>query len=278
MFCNHCGAANADTNAVCQQCGQPISPVAPPAPDSPMPSVSRTMPSVELPPPPGLPQNGLPQGQLPQQWPQPQTTSGLAIASLVCSLLCIPINIAGIICGHLALGEIKRSAGRIGGRGLAIAGLVIGYIQIAFIPFILIIAAIAIPNLLRSRIAANEASAVHSVRSINTAQMAWQNEKGGFTCSLPQLGPARVPGAPEDAVGYLDSQLSSGTKAGYHFSLRGCDPDLPNEPVRRYIVIAEPVTHNTSGVRAFCSDETGVIKIADDGLASTCLESGRPLM
>lgn len=282
MFCNHCGAANSDTNTVCQQCGQPVTPVAAINSDSPMPSVNRAMPSVDpapapgLPPASGLPSNGLPQGELPQQWPQPQTTSGLAIASLVCSLLCIPINIAGIICGHLALSEIKKSAGRIGGRGLAIAGLIVGYIQIAFIPFILIIAAIAIPNLLRARIAANEASAVGSIRMVNTAETAWSNAKGGYTCSLTELGPAGAAGAP-DAAGYLDAQLASGTKSGYHFSLRGCDPDLPNEPVRRFIVIAEPLRHNESGVKAFCSDETGVIKVATDGLGSTCLESGAPI-
>ena len=52
------------------------------------------------------------------------------------------------------------------GDGMAIAGLVLGYIGFAAIPFILIIAAIAIPNLLRARMAANEASAVGSLRTI----------------------------------------------------------------------------------------------------------------
>lgn len=278
MFCNYCGAPNPDTQTVCQQCGKTIIPVTPPtaAGDSPMPTVNRQMPSVEPPPPPGLPQQT---PQQPQQYAAPQHTSGLAIASLVCSIFCIPINIAGIICGHLALSEIKKSAGRIGGRGLAIAGLIIGYVQFALIPFILIIAAIAIPNLLRARIAANEASAVGSVRTINTAEVTWQsqNEKRGYTCSLAQLGPAGGPGAPSDAARLLNGKLASGTKDGYRFSLRGCDPDLPNEPVKRYIVIAEPVLPGQSGKRAFCSDESGIIKFATDGLGSTCLESGEPL-
>jgi hypothetical protein len=215
-----------------------------------------------------------------QQWPaQPQHTSGLAIASLVCSIVCFPVNIAGIICGHLALSEIKKSAGRIGGRGLAIAGLVIGYIQFAMIPFILIIAAIAIPNLLRSRIAANEASAVSAVRTLNTAEAVWQSqhEVQGYSCSLAQLGPAGVPGAPADAAGYIDGKLASGFKSGYRISLRGCEPDTPNEPAKRYMVIAEPSAPGQSGVRAFCADESGIVRFSKDGLGSSCLESGTPL-
>ncbi len=209
----------------------------------------------------------------------PEHTSGLAIASLVCSILCIPVNIAGIICGHLALSEIKKSAGRIGGRGLAIAGLIIGYLQIALIPFILIIATIAIPNLLRARMAANEASAVTFIRTINTAESVWQkdNPTRGFTCSLAQLGPKSGPGAPSDAAELIDASLASGMKNGYRFSLRGCEADLPNEPVKRYIVIAEPVNLGQTGQRAFCSDETGTIRSAKDGLGSSCLESGGDL-
>ena len=87
-------------------------------------------------------------------------TSVKAILSLVCGLLFfIPfLFIAAIVFGHLALSEIRKSAGRLKGEGIAIAGLVLGYIEIAGIPFLLIIAAIAIPNLLRARMAANESS------------------------------------------------------------------------------------------------------------------------
>jgi len=97
----------------------------------------------------------------------------MAIASLIFGFFFVffPLSIPAIVFGHIALSQIKRSAGRLGGRGLAIAGLVMGYLGIAMIPLILIIAAIAIPNLLRARIAANEASAATTVRSINTAQL-----------------------------------------------------------------------------------------------------------
>src|SRR5437879_12596996 len=90
-----------------------------------------------------------------------------AIASLICCILFffLPSAIVAIIMGHLSLSDIRRSAGRLGGRGMAIAGLVLGYTGLAIIP-VLIIAAIAIPNLLRARMAANEASAVGSLRTI----------------------------------------------------------------------------------------------------------------
>ena len=108
----------------------------------------------------------------------PEKTSGLAIASLIFGLLFLffPLSIVAIVFGHISLSQIKKSAGRLGGKGLAIAGLVLGYLGIAMIPLILIIAAIAIPNLLRARIAANEASAVSAVRRISAAQVTYQSQ------------------------------------------------------------------------------------------------------
>src|SRR5262249_32129647 len=91
----------------------------------------------------------------------PATTSGKAIGSLVCGIISVfPFCLVAIILGHLSLSEIRKSAGRLKGDGMAIAGLVLGYLGIVAIPIILIVAAIAIPNLLRARQAANEASAV----------------------------------------------------------------------------------------------------------------------
>jgi Domain of unknown function (DUF4190) len=105
----------------------------------------------------------------------PAQTSGKATASLVCGLLFfIPLAfVAAIVFGHLALSEIRKSAGRLKGEGLAIAGLVLGYAWIVSIPVILIIAAIAIPNLLRARMAANESSAVAGIRQINVAEVTY---------------------------------------------------------------------------------------------------------
>jgi len=81
----------------------------------------------------------------PSGLPRQAETSGKAIGSLVCGLLFFfpPSAILAVIMGHLSLSEIRRSAGRLGGRGVAIAGLVLGYAGLSFIP-VLIIAAIAI--------------------------------------------------------------------------------------------------------------------------------------
>ena len=94
----------------------------------------------------------------------PTETSGKAIGSLICGLLFFffPVAIVAIILGHISLSEIRRAGGRLTGRGLAIGGLVLGYAGVSFIP-VLIIAAIAIPNLLRAKMAANEASAIGSL-------------------------------------------------------------------------------------------------------------------
>ncbi|MGH9530458.1 MAG: DUF4190 domain-containing protein, partial [Terriglobales bacterium] len=75
-------------------------------------------------------------------------TSGLAIGSLIAGIfsLFFPAAIAAIVMGHIARSNIRKSAGRLAGSGVALAGLILGYLGIAFIPVILIIAAIAIPN------------------------------------------------------------------------------------------------------------------------------------
>src|SRR4029077_7167097 len=87
------------------------------------------------------------------------------------------------------------------------------------VAIILIIAAIAIPNLIKSKMAANEASAVGSVRTINTSQVAFASAcpNLGFTNTLADFatGAATCPGA----SGLLDSQLVTGTKSGYSFAL-----------------------------------------------------------
>ncbi len=114
-------------------------------------------------------------------------TSGKAIASLICGFLFFfpPIAIVAVIFGHLALSEIRKSAGHLTGRGLAVAGLVMGYAGVSVIP-ILIIAAIAIPNLLRARMAANEASAVATLRALSTAEVS-------YSTLHPELGFTPVP-------------------------------------------------------------------------------------
>jgi type IV pilus assembly protein PilA len=198
----------------------------------------------------------------------PAQTSGKAIASLVCGLLFfIPLAfVAAVIFGHLGLSEIKRNAGRLKGEGLAIAGLVLGYMWVVSIPIVLIIAAIAIPNLLRARMAANESSAVASIRTILTAQMSYSEShpESGYACSLSALSDAQM----------IDSVLASGQKNGYRFEITGCEAEPTGGANKKYQVVAYPITPNQTGNRAFCSDESAVIKQRSGRSAQSCLESG----
>jgi len=144
------------------------------------------------------------------------------------------------------------------------------------VAIILIIAAIAIPNLLRSRIMANEASAVGSLRTLNTAEITYNTTypSSGFTCSLPALGPpASGTSVSSTAAGLIDANLASGTKSGYSFALSGCGS---SSPVPTYQSTGNPVSPGTTGQRYFCSDASGVIKF-DPGSTANCLNNGTPI-
>jgi type IV pilus assembly protein PilA len=190
-------------------------------------------------------------------------TSGKAIASLVCGILNIfPLFIVAIVLGHISLSEIRKSAGRLKGEGLAIAGLVLGYLGIVAIPLMLIIAAIAIPNLLRAKIAANETSALHSVRMLETAEMSYrtQHQNEGFTCNLSDLSSI-----------LSDSALLGGQKNGYNFVLQNCAAEAGGGPVTKFQLTAVPIS-NASGRKAFCTDETRVIRFERSGSVDECFQ------
>jgi type IV pilus assembly protein PilA len=195
-------------------------------------------------------------------------TSGKAIVSLICGLLFfVPLLfIAAIVFGHLALSEIHKSAGRLKGTGFAITGLVLGYLWILITPIFLIIAAIAIPNLLRARIAANESSSVGSVRVLNVAEInyAASHPSQGYTCSLSDLAQANL----------IANPLATGQKNGYVFQLTDCSAGTEGGPNVKYQVVAYPLRVNQTGGRAFCSDESGVIKADYSGSERRCVENG----
>jgi type IV pilus assembly protein PilA len=141
------------------------------------------------------------------------------------------------------------------------------------VAIILIIAAIAIPNLLRARLAANEASAVASLRTISTAETMYASTYPdlGYTCTLSDLGPPSGGGpVGSTAASILDNVLSSGQKAGYNFGLQDC----AGTPKANYTSTAAPVTIGGTGTRAFCSSTPGVINFSGDGLIATCLATG----
>ncbi len=143
------------------------------------------------------------------------------------------------------------------------------------VAIILIIAAIAIPNLLRSKIAANEASAVGSVRTINTAEVTYSSSWGsGFAVALSQLGGTSPCVALATNACLIDPLLSVApfTKSGYVFNAAGTL--LVNGVLNGFEVNATPSTVQTTGVRAFCADQTGLIQFITPGGAAIGVAAG----
>jgi type IV pilus assembly protein PilA len=135
------------------------------------------------------------------------------------------------------------------------------------VAIILIIAAIAIPNLLRSRMAANEASAVGSVRTINTSAVTYSSTypANGYPLNLAVMGGAVPCTAAPATTCLLDQVLAVGTKSGYTFVLAN---DGATTSVG-YTVTAIPVSVGNSGQRSFFSDQSGVIRYNTAGTAPT---------
>jgi type IV pilus assembly protein PilA len=136
------------------------------------------------------------------------------------------------------------------------------------VAIILIIAAIAIPNLLRARIAANEASSVASIRTINTAEVTYLTAypTTGYSITLAALGPAAA-GACATPTStnacLLDFTLSQAStiakaKSGYFFGIVNGTP--ATVPPTSYVAGAAPAAFNSTGVRGFCSVEDGVVR------------------
>jgi prepilin-type N-terminal cleavage/methylation domain-containing protein len=143
------------------------------------------------------------------------------------------------------------------------------------VAIILIIAAIAIPNLLRAKISANESSAVGSVRNIVTAETSYQASypQYGYVTTLVNLGPNGGPGCPtgpDPTLGacLLDAQLAAAVvskKSGYNFEANGDNPVVnPTPPPANtqtgFTISAWPDTYNRTGVRSFCGGDDGVLR------------------
>jgi type IV pilus assembly protein PilA len=137
------------------------------------------------------------------------------------------------------------------------------------VAIILIIAAIAIPNLIRSRIAANQASAVESVRMIDTAEVSYASTFGkGYSGNLTELGPpASGMRVSETAAGLLDDVLAGGKKSGYVFVYSPGLPDMKGR-YNAYAVQGNPSEPGVTGTAFYFSDETAVIRGNMSGTAS----------
>jgi type IV pilus assembly protein PilA len=240
-FCAGCGTSVTGDDKFCRVCGRVT------APDSGVPSATSAAATSAM----------------------PAKISGKAIASLICGIFFLfpPSAVAAVILGHISLSQIRKSGGQLTGNGLGIAGLVLGYLGAG--PFLLIFAAIAIPNLLRARMAANESSAVATVRTLNVAEVSYSvaHPNAGYTCALSDLAGDKL----------IDGALASGQKNGYAFELTDCAPGAEGTAKVKFRVIAHPLVVNQTGMRAFCSDESNVIKVDASGSGPGCVENGSPL-
>ena len=138
------------------------------------------------------------------------------------------------------------------------------------VAIILIIAAIAIPNLLRAKISANETSAAASVRQISTAQITYAATfpQTGYAANLTSLGPgsgnASCPGTgPTSTTAcILDGILASGNKSGYQFFALG-DSGGGTIPNTEFVSSSAPLSYNVSGTKYYCIVTDGVLRLTD---------------
>jgi|HubBroStandDraft_2_1064218.scaffolds.fasta_scaffold427303_1 type IV pilus assembly protein PilA len=129
------------------------------------------------------------------------------------------------------------------------------------VAIILIIAAIAIPNLIRSKIAANQASAVASLRTLNTSTVLFNTNYGLYPTALSSL--ATNGAASSTAADMIDNVLSTGTKSGYSFSWSG------GGTTGSYAIFASPVTLNSTGTVYYYTDQSLVIRSNPAGAATS---------
>jgi uncharacterized protein DUF4190 len=279
MFCFRCGASMPDDVQACPQCAAPVANAPTPAPPPP----AASSPWLNPPPQGQYPAQGqYPPAQYPGYFPPPQLapTDGKATASLVfgiLSLTCLSIlaGIPAIILGHLSRGEVKRSMGRLGGGGMALAGLIMGYISIGL--SLLFIPALVIPNLMRAKIGANESAAASTIRMINTSQVTYSTSypTRGYARNLAVLGPG--PGGScgtpsEDHACLIDNTIGNEactgrnwcTKGGYKFTMnaetRCADQTEGVAGIGcNYVVLATPESEVT-GRKSYCSTADAVIR------------------
>lgn len=168
-------------------------------------------------------------------------TIGAAIGGGI-SILILPV---GLIMGIVALIRSNKRPTEYGGKGFAVAGIACNSIGLVMLPLIL---AIAIPNLLAARRAANEGSAIASIRMLSKAQIAFRDENYGRCASLEEFGQSQV----------IDSVLAKGQKSGYRYMI----VNLPNSDGGCEIM-AVPASESEGTRSFFYSTEDRVIRSAD---------------
>ena len=199
------------------------------------------------------------------EWGLPPQNSNKALASLICGvILCFaPASIAAVILGHLALSDIKRSAGRISGQGMAVAGLVMGYVGVSLTAIFALAVVFSVRNTLHS-VPSNEMAAISTMTAYNEALKAYATKcpQQGYSVALTSLGPGSGTGDCTRA-NLTDATLAIARpiRLGYQFVYT---PGVMGaEKVAVFALVASPVQPGFTGKRYFFLDEGGVIRQAD---------------
>ena len=215
---------------------------------------------------------------------RPAVRQGLAITSLVLGVLglptlgCLGIGAAlGIVLGIVALVRANREPEVYGGKGFAIGGIVASAMSLFLaIPLAGIIAAIAIPSLLRARVSANEAATIGDIRTLISAEAAYQSASGGYYGPLECLGRPTECLPEYSGLAFLDTTLASGaTKSGYRRTFHPGNPiaagadgaAAPARSLETFAYVAVPENRGQTGVRGFCGDSSGRVCFTTDGSA-----------
>jgi type II secretory pathway pseudopilin PulG len=233
--CSACGFVGWGGVEVCKKCGATLMPHSASSPDQ-VPGFSNNQPDARR--------------------SNTQLKKGLAICSLVIGIInlftlgLLGIGaILGITLSIVALSRIKNNPWVYGGKELATAGLVTSILSVVIVVPIGIIAAIAIPNLLASRRAANEGSTIQALRQVSSAEAIYFGVHGTYG-TLEELANEQM----------IDPGIAAGTRHGY--LIRIVSTSKSENPIG-FQLVAVPLTYPNSGRRSFYLDETGVIRAAD---------------
>jgi hypothetical protein len=177
-----------------------------------------------------------------------------AVLSLVLGMLSFVLSIfsgiPAVILGHMSRASIRKSGGRLKGEGLALGGLIMGYISVFLIPVLLMLVGVAIPNYFRASIVSNEESALKTLSTIRGDADNYKYNNNEYPPSLKELS--------DSSLNPLDSELASlGRKDGYQFSY------VRSPGQKGYVIHADPLFLNT-GERHFYCDASGVIRYSKD--------------
>jgi hypothetical protein len=175
-------------------------------------------------------------------------------------------GVLAVIFGHRARTLVRQSGGQLPGGNKAIAGLVLGYLGLAGWLCFFFMAFIFPPDTVRSRIPVNQALAVSSLRTINTAAITYMSTYDhGFPTTLAVLGPPKTESPnthsvpTEKAADLIDSTLAASTKSGYHFTYIPGKVE-PDGKIESYTVRAEPVNPGVTGKMYYFTDQSGVVR------------------